>query len=165
MKSEPTQASVNRVKRAAASLVLLALLVQISLFFVGLMDPVQRTASLWGKTLEERRAVVWQLGAVLTSVAERFPEDSRIYLMYPDSSLHPNAVYYFYPRLISISMTNGVYGSNEQYKNWHELPTENWLLSNKFNYVLTFKGGGRAWEVRLGIGAALAAAEKTLDAH
>jgi hypothetical protein len=165
MKSEATPASLGRLKRATASLVLLALLVQISLFFVGLMDPVQRTASLWGKTLEERRTVVWQLGAGLTSLAKRFPEDARIYLMYPDSGLHPNAVYYFYPRLISITMTNGVYGSNEQYKEWNELPTEDWLISNKFNYVLTFKGGGRAWKVGPGIGAALAATEKTLDAR
>ena len=36
-------------------------------------------------------------------------------------------------------MTNGLYRSNEAYAAWNERPTEEWLISNGFTYVLEFQ--------------------------
>jgi len=158
--TEPPPA-VSLTQRILASLVLLALLIQVSLFFVGLGDPIHRIEILWGKTLEERRAVVWQPGSTLKAIAERFPKGSRMYLMHPQPLVHWNSVYYFYPRSVTVTMTNGMYRTDEEYTNWGETPTESWLITNGLNYVMNFKNGGRVWEVRPGIGAALSQTEDT----
>ncbi len=158
--TEP-QPAISMTQRILASLVLLALLIQVSLFFVGLGDPIHRAEVLWGKKLEERRAVVWQPGSTFKSVAERFPMNARMYLMYPQPLVHWNCVYYFYPRLVRVTMTNGLYRTDEEYANWNEKPTESWLITNGVGYVMNFKNGGRVWEVRPGIGAALSQTEDT----
>lgn len=135
----------------ASRLVLFGVLVQILLFFVGLMVPVQRAASLWGKDLEERRGVVWQPGRALKAVAEQFPTNARMYLLYPQSILHACSVYYFYPRTVSITMANRRYNTGEEYASWNEIPSWQWLVSNKFDFVISFKDGARAWQVRPGL--------------
>jgi hypothetical protein len=138
----PTPQSPTIAQRAAASIVLGALLVQILLFYVGLLDPVRRTASVWGKNLEERRAVVWGPGAQLKSIAERFPPNARIYMLEPQQALpHWNGIYYFYPRILCCSMTNGAYRTNEDYARWNEWPSHEWLVKNNFTYTLDLKAG------------------------
>jgi hypothetical protein len=151
MKCPESQPDISLSRRIGSSLVLLALLIQIMLFFVGLMVPVRRAASLWGKDLEERRGVVWQAGQALKSIAERFPVNSRIYLLYPQPPLQYSIVYYFYPRDVSVTMTNGSYGTLEDYAHWHEIPSWQWLQTNRFDFVLSFKNGGRAWKVEPGL--------------
>ena len=136
-----------KLQHLATSLMLLGLLVQTSLFFFGLMDPLKRAASLWGKDLEQRRLVVWQPGFVLKSIAAQFPLDARIYLMDPDPTIQYNSVYYFYPRLITITMTNGSYGTTEDYQHWNERPTKEWLAKTNITHVVTFKNGGRIWRI------------------
>jgi hypothetical protein len=156
--TEPAPA-IGKTQRMLASLVLLALLVQVSLFFVGLADPIHRIDLLWGKGLEERRAIVWQPGSAFKAIAERLPPESRLFLMYPQPLVHWNSVYYFYPRLVTVTMTNGTYRTDKEYADWNEKPTESWLISNGFNYVMSFKNGGRIWEVHPGIGVALSRLE------
>jgi hypothetical protein len=58
-------------------------------------------------------------------------------------------------------MTNGVYRTNEEYNDWNERPTEDWLIANGFTHVLNFKNGGRIWQVRPGIGQILNQPEET----
>jgi hypothetical protein len=161
MSQTKPQPAIGKAQRLLASLVLLALLVQVLLFFVGLDDPIHRIKVLWGKKLEERRAIVWQPGSALKAIAERFPPASRLYLMYPQPLVHWNSVYYFYPRLVTVTMTNATYRTDGEYAAWNERPTESWLITNGFNYVMNFKNGGQVWEVRPGIGAELSQAEDT----
>jgi len=142
---------IRKWQRITASIGLLALLVQILLFFVGLMDPVRRAASLWGKSRDERLTTVWQPGSVFTSVAKQFPVNARIFLMHPNAMLQYNSVYYFYPRIITITLTNGLYRSDEEFKAWDEQPTDALLFSNHITYVLTLENGGRAWRVGPGV--------------
>jgi hypothetical protein len=152
MHRQEPQSIVTKWQRVIASLVLLALLVQILLFFVGLMVPVRRAASLWGKNLEDRREVVWPPGRALKAFADKLPTDTRIYLLYPQPPLHYSIVYYFYPRTVSVTMTNARYGSLEECANWNEVPSWQWLETNKYSYVLSFKnGGGRVWRVVPGL--------------
>ena len=61
------------------------LLIQILLFFVGLIVPVQRAASLWG---EERSGGVWQPGHAFKAIAEDFTTNTRLNELYPQSILH-----------------------------------------------------------------------------
>jgi hypothetical protein len=152
--SESNQ-TATRGRPIVAYVVLVATLVQVAFFFFGLLDPINRITSLWGKALEDRRAVVWQPGSVLKGVADRFPESARVFLMYPQPLVHWNCVYYFYPRFVTVTMTNGVYRTNEEYNDWNEKPTEEWLMTNGFTHVLNFKNGGRVLEVHPGIGEAL----------
>ena len=142
---------IRKWQRIAASIWLFALLIQILLFFVGLMDPVRRAASLWGKSRDERLTVVWQPGSVFTSIAKQFPMNARIFLMHPNAMLQYNSVYYFYPRIVTITLTNGLYCSDEEFKAWDEQPTDALLFSNHITYVLTLEHGGRAWQVRGGV--------------
>src|SRR5664280_1658629 len=111
MRRQETQPLVPKWQRVTTSLMLLGLLVQTSLFFFGFMDPLKRAASLWGKDLEQRRLIVWQPGFALKSITAQFPLDARVYLMDPDPTTQYNSVYYFYPRLVTITMTNGSYGT------------------------------------------------------
>ncbi|MGD1020849.1 MAG: hypothetical protein ABSA12_16180 [Verrucomicrobiia bacterium] len=143
---------IPKAKRMLAGLVLLALLMQISLFFVGIMDPYTRGMSLWGKNLEERRGIVCAAGRALTHLADQFPQDAGIYLIYPQGFLHMNTVYYFYPRNVSVTMTNARYNTDEEYAQWHEIPSWQWLQTNRFSYVLSFqKDGLRVWPVQPGL--------------
>lgn len=155
------QRTTTHGQQIIAYVVLLAVLVQLSFFFFGLLDPINRITSLWGKALEDRRAVVWQPGSVFKGLADRFPENARIYMMYPQPLVHWNAVYYFYPRYITVTMTNGVYRTNEEYNDWKERPTEEWLITNNFTFLVNFKNGGHVWEVHPGIQQLLDQPEET----
>jgi hypothetical protein len=139
--SEFSPQSVSRFKRAIAAVLLGAVLIQVLLFFVGLLVPMRRVAMMWGKSFEDRQLAVWQPGRVISQVARQFPPDAKIYFEDPDLLLHWNMVYYFYPRLVTVTMTNGNYRSREAYAAWNERPTEEWLISNKFTHVLSYKGG------------------------
>jgi hypothetical protein len=149
------------MQHAIASVVLLALLAQVSFFFFGLMDPIHRIETLWGKALEARRAVVWKQGSVFKGLADRLPATARIYMMYPQPLVHWNVVYYCYPRFVTVTMTNAAYRNAEEYKDWNERPTEDWLITNDFTHVLSFKNGGLIWEVGPGIGRVLSEPEET----
>jgi hypothetical protein len=152
MSQLPPKPTATRGQRLLASAVLLALLAQIALFFVGIMDPYTRAQSLWGKDLEERRGVVCSMGRALKMIAERFPQTARIYMIYPQGAIHMNSVYYFYPRDISVTMTNARYNLSEEYAQWHEVPSWQWLETNHFSYVLSFKNGTvNAWPVHPGL--------------
>jgi hypothetical protein len=139
--SEPSLQSVGRWKRKIAPVLMATVVIQVLVFFIGLMVPVQRVATLWGKSFEDRQLVLWRPGQALTQIAKKFPEDAKIYFEYPDLLLHWNMIYYFYPRLVTVTMTNGNYRTREAYVAWNERPTEDWLVSNGFTHVLSFKDG------------------------
>jgi len=135
------EGSVSRSRSLFAGCLLAALLVQIGMFFVGLLVPVHRVTTLWGKSFEDRQLVVCQPARVLSQIAEQFPVDAKIYLTDPQLLLHWNSVYFFYPRLVTATMANRSYRSNEAYAAWNEQPTEDWLVSNGFTHVLSYKNG------------------------
>lgn len=135
------EGGVSRIRRGFACVLLAAVLVQIGMFYVGLLVPVRRVVALWGKSFGERQQVVWQPGRVLTQIAAEFPLDAKIYLVDPQLLLHWNSVYFFYPRLVTVTMTNAGYPSNEAYALWNERPTDDWLISNKFTHVMSYKDG------------------------
>lgn len=134
------EGSVSRC-RSLYGCLLAALLVQIGMFFIGLLVPVHRIATLWGKSFEDRQLVVSQPARVLSQIAEQFPVNAKIYLMDPQLLLHWNSVYFFYPRLVTATMSNRGYRSSEAYAAWDERPSEEWLVSNGFTHVLSYKNG------------------------
>lgn len=140
----------SRFKRALAATLLLVLLVQIGLFFIGLLVPVRRFV-LWGKTREERLALVWPAGRSLEAMAKEFPLDARIYMVDPDSFIHRQAQYYFLPRQISVTMSNAGW-TQDFYEHWNERPTLDWLIQHHFTDVLklTQTNGSGAWLVASG---------------
>jgi hypothetical protein len=142
---------ISRTRRGLAAVVLLTFLAQISLFFIGIMDPYTRTRSLWGKSLEQRRGIVCGVGMTLKQIADQFPIDSKIYLIHPQAFVHMNAVYSFYPRTLSVTMSNRRYNTDQEYAAWDEVPSWQWLQTNGFTYVLDFRNGGRRWDVRPGL--------------
>lgn len=150
MNPSSTPTSVSPLRRAVAGVMLLAALAQILLFYAGLLDPVRRAASLWGKSLEERRGVVWGPGRSLKAIAEQFPVDAKIYLLDPQALLLWNGVYYFYPRVFSCTMSNRAYRTNEEFAMWNERPSPEWFAKTNFTHVITFKNGGRVWQVTPG---------------
>ena len=139
-------APVSRTRRILAAMALLALLVQVGMFFFGFMVPFNRAASLWGKSLEDRRGVVWGLGKVLKGIADQLPPDARIYIMYPDHGFYINCKYYFYPRHVGITTTGKVYQTGQDFAAWNEEPTVQWLQLNGFSHVINCKEG-RMWKV------------------
>lgn len=134
-------------RQKVAGVLLGAVLLQVMLFWVGFLVPARRIAILWGKSRQERLHLLWQPGFVLSQVAERFPADARIYMVDPELLIHWNAIYYFYPRLVTVTMTNGNYRTREAYATWNERPSQAWLVSNHFTHVISFKDGIRAWPV------------------
>jgi len=130
---------VSKACRILAGCLLAALLVQIGMFFIGLLVPVRRIEMLWGKSFEDRQMAVCQPARVLTQFADQFPINAKIYLTDPQLLLHWNSVYFFYPRLVTVTMTNGEYRTHEAYAAWNERPTDDWLISNGFTHVLDFK--------------------------
>jgi hypothetical protein len=130
---------VSKARQVLASCLLAALLVQIGMFFVGLLVPVRRIESLWGKSFEDRQMAVCQPARVLTQLADQFPIDAKIYMTDPQLLLHWNSVYFFYPRLVTVTMTNRGYRTHEAYAAWNERPTDDWLISNGFTHVLSYK--------------------------
>ncbi len=109
------EGSVSRCRSLFAGCLLGVLLVQIGMFFIGLLVPVHRITTLWGKSFEDRQVVVCQPARVLSQIAEQFPVDAKIYLMDPQLLLHWNCVYFFYPRLVTATMSNRGYRSSEAY--------------------------------------------------
>ncbi len=142
---------ISKTRRGLAAVVLLTFLAQISLFFIGIMDPYTRARSLWGKSLEQRRGIVCGVGMTLKQIADQFPIDSKIYLIHPQAFVHMNAVYSFYPRTLSVTMSNRRYNTDQEYAAWDEVPSWQWLQTNGFSYVLSFQNGGRRWDVRPGL--------------
>jgi hypothetical protein len=119
-------------------------LLQVGMFFVGLEVPLQRLIRLWGKSFKERQAMTWQAGLVLSQVAQQLPLDAKIYLEDPQIQpwwVYAHAGYYFYPRYLTISMTDHYYPTDEEFSKWSEYPDEAWLISNKFTHVMSFKNG------------------------
>ena len=160
----PSAHTISPLRRAIAGLVLLACLVQVLLFYVGLIQTTRRIAVLWGRGIEERRLLVGQPWSVFRSIAEQFPENAKIYLLYPEQHIHDVVNYYFYPRKISVSMTNAAYRIPEEYGVWAEVPDEQWLMSNQYTHVLSFTNGGRAWVVQPGVRRQIAEWERS-NAH
>jgi len=143
--------SVSPLRRIVAGLILLMCLVQILLFYVGLIQTTRRIAAVWGRNLEERRAMLSQPWGVFKSIADRFPMAARIYLIYPEQHVHDVVNYYFYPRFISVSKTNSAYRLVEEYDQWVEMPDDQWLITNRYTHVLSFRNGGHAWSVQPGV--------------
>jgi hypothetical protein len=137
----------SSAQKFIASVILLAFLAQIFLFFVGLMVPLRRASLLWGKDLETRRGVVWGAGRALKQLAEQFPEDAKIYIVDPQPLVHWHSVYYFYPRVISVSMTGRAYRTDADYAQWDERPSREWLAQTNFTHIISFKDGLRVWEI------------------
>ena len=100
---------------------------------------MRRIELLWGKSFADRQTAVCQPAQVLTQYAEQFPIDAKIYFTDPQLLLHWNAVYFFYPRLVTVTMTNGEYRTHEAYAAWNEWPTEDWLISHGFTHVVDYK--------------------------
>ena len=133
-----------RLRRIVSGAVLLMALIQVAMFFVGLEVPLHRLEMLWGKSFQERQKIAWQPGWLLTQVAQQFPLESRIYLEDPQTPyfwMHYDTVYYFYPRYVSITMSDRYYGTDQEYASWNEHPSEAWLLTNGFTHVLSYKDG------------------------
>ena len=119
----------------AKRLLRLLILLQVGLFFVGLMVPVKLAAKLWGKSRQERLQIVWAPGAALSTVADQFPTNASIFWSYPESALYQQLQYYFYPRRVSITMTNQFY-SEHMFAAWNEEPDPDWLTSHGFTDVM-----------------------------
>jgi len=127
----------SKLKRIWAGVLLTLFLVQVLSFFVGLVIPTFRVAVLWGKTVDERRAFLSPSAAVFKASADRFPLTARVYLVDPDATSHKNSLYYFYPRVVSITMTDACYEG--AYETWNERPPMGWLVTNGYTYVISFK--------------------------
>ena len=151
MSQRPPPVTINPFKRVLAAILLSLALIQIGLFFIGLLVPVRRFV-LWGLTREQRLEVIWQPGLVLETMAKRFPLDARIYMVDPDGFLHRQAQYYFLPRKISTSMGKNGW-TQDLYDQWDERPTVDWLIQHDFTYVfrLTRTNGAGAWVVSPGM--------------
>jgi hypothetical protein len=122
----------------AKRLLRLLILLQVGLFFVGLMVPVKLAADLWGKSRQERLKVVWEPGGALSRAADQFPTNASIFWAYPDSALYQQLQYYFYPRWVSVTMTNQFY-SEHMFAAWNESPDPDWLASHGFTHVIRIK--------------------------
>ena len=133
------QLSPSTPKRILAGVLLGLLLVQVLLFYVGLMVPVNYIRLLWDKTVDERRMILNQPGGVIKSVGDRLPLTARVYLMDPVAVTHKNSLYYFYPRVVSITMTDACYEVG--YEKWNERPSTEWLVANHYTHVLSYKEG------------------------
>jgi hypothetical protein len=119
-------------------------LIQVEMFFIGLEVPLQRLIRLWGKSFQERQEIAWPAGRTLSQVAEQLPLQAKVYLEDPQTQpwwVYAHAVYYFYPRHLTISMTDHYYRTDQEFSKWNEYPDEAWLVSNKFTYVMSFKNG------------------------
>lgn len=127
----------GKLKRIWAGILLALFLVQVLSFFYGLAIPVFQITAFWGKTVEERRALRTQSGANIKATADRFPLTARVYLMDPDATTHKYSLYYFYPRVVSITMTDACYEA--AYETWNERPPMAWLIANGYTYVLSYK--------------------------
>jgi hypothetical protein len=127
----------SKSKRILAGVLLGLLLAQVLCFFFGLMVPVNLVVTLWGKSVDERLAQLAPASHAIKDIADKLPIDARVYLMYPTATTHKNSIYYFYPRTVSITMTDACYEST--YAEWDERPTTEWLVTNHYTYVLNFK--------------------------
>jgi len=101
------------------------------------MVPLNRIMMLWGKTVEERRQVLGPADAAIESVCAQLPMNARVYLLDPDSMTHKHTVYYCYPRYVTVSMTGRSYEA--MYEKWDERPTPEWLATNHFTHLLSYK--------------------------
>ncbi len=127
-----------------ALILLLAVLVQVGMFFVGLEVPLQRLTRLWGKPFQERQALIWPVGRTFSQLAEQLPPDAKIYIEDPQGTyewVYRHAFYYLYPRHATISLTDHRYEDPKEFSQWNEYPSEAWLVSNKFTFVVSFKNG------------------------
>jgi hypothetical protein len=129
----------RRLKRSLAGALLGLLLLQVLSFFFGLTVPLNRVVTLWGKSVDERLALLAPAGHAIKDIADKLPIDARVYIMYPDATIHKNSIYYFYPRTVSITMTDGCYEST--YAQWDESPTTEWLMTNHYTHVLNVRQG------------------------
>jgi hypothetical protein len=120
-----------------AAVLLGAVLVQVLLFFFGLMVPFNRILLEWNRTVDERRALFAPAGQSIKAIADQLPANARVYLMDPDATTHKNSLYYFYPRLVSITMTDTCYEAI--YERWNERPTAGWLETHGYTFVLSYK--------------------------
>jgi hypothetical protein len=134
-------------KRMLAAFICLLLILQAGMFFIGFNVPLRRILMLWGRSREERLGIIWQPGLAFTSLAAQFPTNAQIFYVAPDPFIRGQIQYYFYPRRMSVTATNAPYDPNASTNTW-ERPTIEWLVSNRFTHVLTFRNGARAWEVR-----------------
>ena len=125
-------------------MILLVALIQVGMFFVGLEVPLNRLVILWGKSFTERQAIIWPAGRALAQVAGQLPLDAKVYLVDPQSQywwVQAQAIYYFYPRYLTISMANQCYRSDAELATWNEYPDETWLDTHGFTHVMSFKNG------------------------
>jgi hypothetical protein len=127
----------SKPKRILSGALLGLLLLQVLCFFFGLIVPMNLILTLRNKSVDDRLAMLAPAGHVVKGIADKLPIDARVYLMYPDATIHKNAIYYFYPRTVSITMTDGCYEST--YAQWDERPTTEWLVTNHYTYVLNFR--------------------------
>ena len=124
-------------RKRIAPVLLGAVLVQVLMFFIGLMVPINRILMEWSRTVDERRSMFAPNSQAIKSVGDRLPPDARVYLLNPDATTHKNSIYYFYPRLVSITMTDACYEA--RYEVWDEHPTTEWLQSHGYTFLLSYK--------------------------
>jgi len=136
MKKSPVP-QPSTARRVVAGVLLGLLLLQVLCFFFGLMVPVNLAVVLWSKSVEERLALLAPNGAAIQNVADRLPMTARVYLMDPDAMTHKNSVYYFYPRTVTITMTDACYEA--RYEQWDERPTTQWLVTNHHTHLLDYR--------------------------
>jgi hypothetical protein len=127
----------SKSKRFLAGALLGLLLVQVLCFFFGLSVPMNLIFALWNRSADARLAALAPAGHAIKDIADKLPLDARVYLMYPDATTHKNSIYYFYPRTVSITMTDACYEST--YAQWDEPPTAEWLATNHYTHVLNFR--------------------------
>lgn len=137
--NSPPPPPPSKPKRILAGVLLGLLLIQVLSFYFGLMIPVNHIMLLWNKTVEERRTILNQPGGVIKGIGDRLPLTARVYLMDPVAVTHKNTLYYFYPREVSITMTDACYEGG--YDTWNERPSSEWLVAHHFTYVLDYKQG------------------------
>ena len=127
----------SKPKRILAGVLLGLLLLQVLCFFLGLQVPLNRIITLWGKSVEQRRQMLGPADAAIEDVSVQLPLNARVYLMDPEAMSHKHSVYYFYPRYVAISMTSRSYEGI--YEKWDERPSPEWLATNQFTHVLSYK--------------------------
>jgi hypothetical protein len=127
----------SKTKHILAGILLGLLLLQLLSFFFGLTVPLNRVMILWGKSVNERLAMIVPTDAAIKNVSDQLPLDARVYLEDPEAVTHKHSVYYFFPRYVTISMTSSNYEGI--YDTWNERPTTEWLLANGFTHVLDYK--------------------------
>jgi hypothetical protein len=133
----PVPRAPSKLKRILAGVLLGLLLLQLLSFFFGLLVPLNRIMTLWGKSVDERLALLAPTDAAIKRVSNQLPLDARVYLEDPEATTHKHSVYYFFPRYLTISMTSSNYEGI--YDTWNEKPTTEWLLANGFTHVLDYK--------------------------